>query len=168
MSIDYPFRAQACLQRIRRAIERFDEVSTALAGIGRAFEDTPELRIESTGIQSVEEVTEVATRMLDMLSHNLLARALAEEGLAIIDQIASEISICKKDPEVGKNRDLARAIETVERVYARLESGRAQLEEFHHWQDDIAQSTMSSVKGMQGSLQELVTLLQQNLRRTGH
>jgi hypothetical protein len=81
MNKENPFEAAACFARVRQASERLNEIFTSLAEIGRAFENTtvPETK-------SVEQ----AEILLDRLSEHLLARALAEEGLALIDQITSE------------------------------------------------------------------------------
>ena len=153
-----PFEASACAARVHRTLERLNEVFAALGEIGHAFEDTPALKTET-----VEEVA----ILLDMLSENLLARALAEEGLALIDQIASEITIFKRDPLVVKTPELQHAVQRIESQKESIDARRGELEEFRVSQEQIIETTMRNVRGIQGTLESAAGLLKKEMERRG-
>ncbi len=153
-----PFEASACFARVSRTAERLNEVFAALGEIGRAFENTPARKIESA---------EKVAILFDMLSENLLARALAEEGLALIDQIASETSISKRDPQVAKTPKLQRAVQALESQKESLDARRGELEAFRVSQDQIIETTMRNVRGIQGTLESAAGLLKKEMERRG-
>jgi len=131
------FSADSYLERIQQAFERFHAVCEALNNMQQAFGNT---------LQVSGEPLEQMLKMLDTLSENLVARALAEEGLALIDQIISEIQTYQRNRKPGENTVSAGAAAVLEKVQATLNTQKEDLERFRDLQNEIIQSAMKSVQ----------------------
>ena len=153
-----PFEAAACFARVRRAMERLNEIFATIAEFCEAFENTP-----ASAIESVEDVT----IFFDRLSENLLARTLAIEGLALIDQIDSEVAIYKRDPQVTEIPDLRDAEQLLENIKASAEARRGELEEFRFANERCIENITKVTEQLTGEFETMAEQLKKVMERRG-
>ena len=84
MSSESAFSTRNCIDRRQQAYERFEMVRRSLGDMADNFYDS---------LLQGKPVEQILLVMADKLPEPLLVRALAEEGLALIEQITWEVYI---------------------------------------------------------------------------
>lgn len=169
MSRQNAFDATSCFRRGGQAMRRLNEVFDGIADIGRAFQTPPDPKIES--VKDVDlrsgfvELREIGLWFLARASEHLLARALAEEGLALIDQIESEVSIFNRSPEISESADLSRAAEVLASIQNTVGSRKSELEKFLEQNEQAIQSAMTRVQQIETAMGELANDAKDLLKR---
>ncbi|MBI1954998.1 MAG: hypothetical protein HYS38_01230 [Acidobacteria bacterium] len=106
MSFESAYSARNCIERLRHATERFEVVSRSLGDIADDF-----LKYDS--LSQGKPVEQILIDMANKLPEPFLVRALAEEGLALIEQIEWEAYIYKHSPEASRKPDQSSALSAV-------------------------------------------------------
>ena len=134
MSSESAFSTRNCLERLRQASERFEVVSRSPGDMADDF-------LQYNSLQG--EPFDQALQMHDKLPEALLVRALAKEGLEIIEQITWETYICKHSPEAARIADRLSALTELAKSW---EAERADLERTIEHMNSLIQITMDAEK----------------------
>ena len=102
MTIASAFTPTKCIERLRHAYERYGVVRRSLGDMADDF-----LRYDSLQGKPLEQIL---LHMADTLPEPLLVRALAKEGLSLIEQITWEVYICENSPEFSRKPEQSSAL----------------------------------------------------------
>ena len=128
------FTSQNCTRRLLAAKERFDTVCRFLGDMADDF-----LQYESIGGEPWDQIVQMHAK----LPEALLARALAKEGLELIEQVQWEAYICKHNPETSLNRDQLKVHTTIAET---MQAEGPGLEQTRHQMNTLIESAMDAEK----------------------
>ena len=97
------------------------------------------LQYESIGGEPWDQIVQMHAK----LPEALLARALAKEGLELIEQVQWEAYICKHNPETSLNRDQLKVHTTIAET---MQAEGPGLEQNRHQMNTLIESAMDAEK----------------------
>ncbi len=151
MSRHSAFKGTRCFDRIQDAMNRFMAVSAELAEIGAAFQDTPDF--------SDKPPEDVALEIANTLPGSIVGRALANEGLSLIEQIEWEIHIFKQDAEVTSLANYSELAATMDKSKSFLETRKPELEQFRNGMNHLIQMATETPKRLEDYAQKIEQVL---------
>lgn len=134
MSSESAFSTRNCIERLRHATERFEVVRRSLGDMADDFEHD---------FLQGEPWEKIPLLMAEKVPEAPLVRALAEEGLALIEQITWETDICKHSPEASRMSDQLSALTELTKS---VQAEKALLERMVEQMNSLIQTTMDAEK----------------------
>lgn len=126
-------------ERLKQAFKRYSEVCTALGELAEPFENTPDLQGEAFGKPA---------QMMAMLPDALLVRALAEEGLALVEQISWDAYLIEEDNQIAKLPDRAELLKSLQTIKSEVEPRKRLFELTKQQMDNIVEVTLTAANAL--------------------
>ncbi len=142
-------RKERCWERLEESFRRYSVVCSSLGRLAEAFEKTPEFK---------GDAFEAPAHMVGALPDALLVRAIAEEGLALGEQITWEAHLIEGDEELVKLSERSRVLSFLQKAKSEVESRKAWFEQTCAQMNKIIGVTMDAagaLKDVAGRLRSL-------------
>jgi hypothetical protein len=129
------FGAVNAYERLKHAFGRYTKLCGVLGELAEAFENFPELS---------GNAFDMPAQMVATLPEVLLARALAEEGLALVEQITWDAHLIEEDRQLAHLPDRSDMLTSLQKIKSEVESRKPSFELMKEQMNNMIEITMTA------------------------